>query len=230
MDTSFGPTTYADELDASAVLIAMTISETLAAYLIAATVFSVTPGLDTALVFRVNMAEGHRSALSAGLGVCTGLLLWGAAVAVGVVGLLAASTVAYTVLKWVGAAYLTWLGFKLIFKPRGQALNVAEPTPRRGARGWYLKGLLSNFLNPKVGVFYVSFLPQFVPHGVAVGPWTFMLGAIHSFVTVLWFAVLVLASAPLGQSLRRPQVVCWLDRVTGGVFVLFGAKLALERR
>lgn len=210
----------------------MTVTETLAAYLVAATVFSVTPGLDTALVFRVNMAEGHRSALAAGLGICTGLLIWGAAVAVGVVGLIAASTVAYTVLKWVGALYLAWLGVKLILKPRDQALEGLEGlgSPSRGAAGWFLKGLLSNFLNPKVGVFYVSFLPQFVPHGVAVGTWTFMLGAIHSAVTVLWFGVLVLASAPLGRTLRRPAVVRWLDRVTGGVFVLFGARLALERR
>ena len=79
-------------------------------------------------------------------------------------------------------------------------------------------------------VFYVTFLPQFIPAGVKVGPWSFMLAAIHAGQVVLWFALIIAASVPLGRALRRPKLITALDRITGGVFLLFGAKLALSRR
>src|SRR5687768_15242147 len=125
--------------------------------------------MDTALVLRTAAARGVRPAAFAAMGICLGLLVWGLAAAVGLSALIAASTLAYTVLKWAGAAYLLYLGLKLILKPRdafaGEAQSRAGQS--RAGRGSFVQGLLSNLLNPKVGVFYVTFFPQFMPQAAS---------------------------------------------------------------
>jgi threonine/homoserine/homoserine lactone efflux protein len=208
----------------------VSVAQALVAYLVAASLFTITPGLDTAMVLRTAAAEGARRAALAALGIICGCLVWGVAVAFGLGALLAASTTAYTVLKWAGAAYLLWLGANLILKPRARFDLTPGPSPARGGRSWWLKGLLTNLLNPKVGVFYVSFLPQFTPSGVPATPFIVLLAVIHGLLSVGWFAALILAAAPLKRGLARTGVVRWLDRITGGVFVAFGVRLALERR
>jgi threonine/homoserine/homoserine lactone efflux protein len=206
----------------------MSLETALIAYLAAAALLTITPGLDTAIVLRTAAAEGPARAALAALGVVCGCLAWGAAVALGLGVLLAASSFAYTVLKWAGAAYLAWLGIRLIRKPRSRFDLTAPATPDRG--NWWLRGFLTNLLNPKVGVFYVSFLPQFVPTHVATGPFIFLLATIHAVLGLVWFAALIAATSPLKRWLQRAAVVRWLDRVTGAVFIGFGLRLALDRR
>ena len=93
-----------------------------------------------------------------------------------------------------------------------------------------MRGLLQNLLNPKVGVFYISFLPQFVPAAVPAAPWMLLLAGIHAALGLLWFGVLITATRPIVGLLRRPPVLRAIDRLTGLVFLAFGAKLALSRR
>jgi threonine/homoserine/homoserine lactone efflux protein len=205
----------------------MSVGTALALFVVAAGLLTITPGLDTAMVLRTAAVEGARRAALAALGVVCGCLAWGAAVALGLGVLLAASEAAYTVLKWAGAAYLAWLGVNLILRPRSK-LDLAAPGARRG--NWWLRGFLTNLLNPKVGVFYVSFLPQFVPAHAPAGPFMFLLAAIHAVLGVAWFAALIAGTQPLKRWLGRAGVVRWLDRATGAVFLGFGARLALERR
>jgi threonine/homoserine/homoserine lactone efflux protein len=206
----------------------MTPLPALVAFTAAAALLTVTPGLDTALVLRTAAVEGPRRALLAGLGICLGCLAWGAIVAFGVGLLLHASLVAYTALKWAGAAYLLWLGLQLIRTPRAQ---FGAAAPRREASGaaWLRRGFLTNMLNPKVGVFYVSFLPQFIPAGSDVAAWTFLLAAIHASLGLLWFVALVAATRPLAAALKAPRVIRWFDRAAGAVFLAFAARLALSR-
>lgn len=199
----------------------------LIAFTLAAALLTVTPGLDTALVLRTAASEGPRPAFLAGLGICLGCLVWGAVVALGLGALLAASELAYTVLRWLGAAYLVYLGVKLILSKR-EDFGLGDAGPA-GSGAWLWRGLLTNVLNPKVGVFYVSFLPQFIPAGTNVPAMTFLLAAIHAGLGLIWFAALILATQPLAKALRTPRVVRTLDRLTGGLFLLFGAKLALSR-
>ena len=207
----------------------MSVLQALIAYLVAASLLTITPGLYTALVLRTAAAEGARRAALAGFGIVCGCLVWGVAVALGLGALLAASSAAYTALKWAGAAYLLWLGANLILKPRGR-FDLNPAARANGGGDWWLRGLLTNLLNPKVGVFYVSFLPQFTPIGVPATPFIVLLAVIHVALTLVWFGGLILATTPLTLWLSHRGVVRWLDRITGGVFIAFGLRLALERR
>jgi len=155
----------------------MNLQTALIAYAAAASLLTLTPGLDTAMVLRTAAVEGPRRAALAALGIGCGCLAWGLAVALGLGVLLKASSLAYTVLRWAGAGYLIWLGAQLLLKPRSRFDLTAE---RRGGGNWWLRGFLNNLLNPKVGVFYVSFLPQFIPSGADVPSWTALLVGIHA--------------------------------------------------
>ncbi|HTH98060.1 MAG TPA: LysE family translocator [Stellaceae bacterium] len=210
----------------------MTIAQSLVAFTVAALLMAMTPGLDTALVLRVAAIEGTRRAVLATLGIASGCLVWGAAVALGLGMLMAQSAVAFGVVKLAGATYLAWLGLGMLLRPRSA---MALPEGMEAGKGssrttWFWKGLFSNLLNPKVGVFYLSFLPQFVPQGVATGPFTMLLAAIHAGLGFGWCCCLAMATQPLARLLRRPRVMRWLDRVTGCVFLAFGARLVLARQ
>lgn len=205
----------------------------LLAFSLAAALLTITPGLDTALVLRTAAVEGGRSAFGAGTGIAAGLLVWAAVTALGLGALLAVSETAYNLLRIAGVCYLFWLGGRMLWDafaaPRG-ALDEALPASAPARQGWFLKGLMTNLLNPKVGVFYVTFLPQFIPAGGSVLGYSLLLALIHVAQTFVWFSVLIIATQPLSHWLRRPRVARALDGVTGSVLILFGLKLALERR
>lgn len=206
----------------------MSITDNLLAFTFAATLLTLTPGLDTALVLRTATVEGKRQALHATFGINAGCLLWGAAVAFGLGALIAVSELAYNLLKYCGAAYLAWLGLNMLVRPR-HSLSPAAAEGKPGGN-WFLKGMLGNVLNPKVGIFYVSFLPQFIPQGQPLIAWTFGLVSIHVFLGLLWSLVLIGATRPLSGFLRRERVIRWMDRTTGMIFVLFAARLAFSKR
>ena len=209
----------------------MTIAQALVAFCLAAGLLTIAPGLDTALVLRTAAAEGPRGAALAGSGIVMGCLTCGAAVALGLGALLAASEFAFAVLKWAGALYLVWLGLNLLFKPRSRFNPApADQEPPPGSRSWLGRGYLTNLLNPKVGVFYVSFLPQFLPAHVPVAPFIFLLAVLHALMGIVWFALLIIATRPIVRALKRPAVIRGLDRLTGLVFLGFGVKLALARQ
>jgi threonine/homoserine/homoserine lactone efflux protein len=100
----------------------------------------------------------------------------------------------------------------------------------KGIRGAFATGALTNLLNPKVGIFYVSFLPQFVPDNISVAPYILLLGAIHALLGLIWFACLILATRPIAGFLSRPATVNACDRLTGGIFMTFGVGLAFSSR
>ena len=198
----------------------------LLAFVAAASLLTVTPGVDTALVLRAATVEGRRPALLVSMGIVSGCLVWGAAVSLGLAALLRASEVAYGIVKFAGAAYLIWLGVRLVCQPRTAAESAVGNAPSRQRGEAFRRGLLTNLLNPKIGVFYVTFLPQFVPAGVSMAGYSFFLASIHALLTLAWFGLLIAATVPLGRVLQRPRVVKTLDRITGGVLLAFGVRLA----
>ncbi|NDC59346.1 MAG: LysE family translocator [Alphaproteobacteria bacterium] len=197
----------------------------LAAFVGAAALLTITPGVDTALVLRTAVAGGARAAWFAALGIGVGCLAWAGLVSLGVAALMKAAPLAFEALKWAGAAYLAFLGLSALFRPRSE-FSLGE-TDQHGSA--FRRGLLTNILNPKVGVFYISFLPQFIPAGADVAMTSFALAGVHVGLSVLWFGALIAATAPLGRVLQRPGTVRALDRLTGVVFLGFGVKLALSR-
>lgn len=201
-------------------------------FAIVAALLTVTPGVDTMLVLRTAVAAGRRSGLVAGAGVLTGLLAWAGAAGLGVAALLAASESAYTLLRVVGAGYLAFLGLRLLWRTVSGAVHAkdAVAAPAASPVRAYVQGLLTNLLNPKVGVFYISLLPQFVVPGHSVLLVTLGLALIHVGEGAVWFLVVTWLAMRMGAVLRRQAVRRGLDAITGAAFVGFAARLALASR
>jgi threonine/homoserine/homoserine lactone efflux protein len=201
-----------------------------ATFAVVALALTLTPGLDTALVLRSALTRSRRDAAATAAGIVAGLFVWGAAAAVGISALLTASQLAYDVLRYAGAAYLVWFGLRLLARAVRGTL-AAEPAGAAGSSPWRAarQGLATNLLNPKVGVFYVALLPQFLPSGsnpLAAG---LLLAGVHALISVVWFALLILLASALAARLRRPSTVRVIDGITGTTLIGFGVKLAVSR-
>lgn len=193
----------------------------------------ITPGLDTLLVLRHTMLGGRRAGLATVAGISTGCVLWATASLAGLTALLAASTVAYDIVRIAGAAYLLWLGASAIWKtlprnrrPGARDLDVPVAPGRFAA---FRTGVVTNLLNPKVGVFYMSLLPQFLPKDGATS-WGIVLVAVHIMVGFVWFPPLIWAAARARDLLLRDRVRRWLDRATATVLIALGVKLVVDSR
>jgi threonine/homoserine/homoserine lactone efflux protein len=197
------------------------------AFAIAAGLLTLTPGLDTALVLRTAAVEGTSQARLALAGICMGLLIWGTATALGLTALMAVSALAYNALRVAGACYLVYLGIQMWRREHTFKIGTAEG---RGAHSWLARGLLTNLLNPKVGVFYVTLLPQFIPRGGSVLGYCLLFACIHVVEGVAWLTALTIAVRPLRSWLTRRSVVRALDCGTGTVLIGCGVALALEGR
>lgn len=206
----------------------MSVTDSLLAFSLAALLLTLTPGLDTALILRTSCAEGGKKAFQAALGIDTGCFIWGAIVALGLGALLAVSTLAYTILQICGAAYLCWLGIQLLMRPRSSFNH--DNGSGASHNNWFIRGMLGNVLNPKMGIFYISFLPQFIPAGHSPLLWTFILVSIHVAIGTLWSVTLILSTHFASTFLKKSSVVSTMDRATGGLFLCFAAKLAISSK
>jgi len=191
---------------------------------------TITPGADMAMVARSVFTGGRRDAFATTLGISAGCLVWALASAIGVAAVLAASRTAYDALRLVGAAYLVWLGVQSLLAARSGA--AAEPPPATGARraSPFRQGLLTNLFNPKIAVFYSTFLPQFIAPGDPVVALSLALAGVHIAFGLAWLSLYAwlldrAVAAFKGSRLRRA-----LDAVTGTVLVGLGLRLAAERR
>jgi threonine/homoserine/homoserine lactone efflux protein len=211
----------------------MSLGAAVLTFAVVAAALTVMPGLDTALVLRAALTGSRREAMATGAGIVAGLFVWGAAAAVGVSALLTASELAYDVLRYAGAAYLLWFGVRLLVRAARRQRAADDPPagePRRSAWRAARQGLATNLLNPKVGVFYVALLPQFVPAGSDPLAVDLLLAAVHGLLSLVWFALLTWLAFALGRWLRRPATARAIDGVTGTALVGFGMRLALSGR
>ncbi|WP_411124506.1 LysE family translocator [Streptomyces sp. x-19] len=212
-------------------------------FTVVAALLTVSPGPDFAVVLRTALGSGRRAALCAALGVAAGCFVWGLAGAVGLTAMLAASKAAYDALRIAGALYLVWLGVQALRSARARrrtdgaapAPDAADAPGDGGAPAvpggpWraFRGGLLTNVLNPKVGVVYLSLLPQFIPHGAPVVATTMLLVTVHAVLGVLWLGGVTLAVHRARAVLQRPRVRRRLDQATGGVLVALGAAVGFE--
>ncbi|MEV6200348.1 LysE family translocator [Streptomyces sp. NPDC051771] len=192
---------------------------------------TLTPGLDTALILRTAALGRRTRAWGVVLGIQTGTLIWGALTSLGVTALLTASHLAYEILRWAGAAYLLWMAARMIaetFRRRGT--DASAEVEVGGAdtltSGWR-QGTLTNLLNPKVGVFYVAVLPQFIPAEAPHFAMGLALTSVHVVLGMVWSTVLIASASALGTWLRGARARRVLDRITGTVIGAFAVRLAV---
>jgi threonine/homoserine/homoserine lactone efflux protein len=206
----------------------------LIAFVGVAAVVIVAPGPDTALTIRNALLGGRLGGTFTALGVVTGQAVWIAATSAGLAALLHAWQPAFVALRLAGAAYLVFLGARALYAgvTGGGGSHLAADVARPAGRlRWaaYRQGALSNLGNPKMAVFFMSLLPQFVPSGHTTFLALFALGLLFSSMTLVWLTAYSVAVARIGGVLRRPRVRRALDAVTGAVLVGLGLRLATER-
>ncbi len=191
---------------------------------------AVTPGPDMAVVTKNALAHGRRGVMLTTTGFALAISVWITATAFGLSALLRASGEAFLVLRLVGAAYLAYLGLRTLIDSRRRAADPVAGAPASApGRAIFRQGFLSAMSNPKLGVFFVTFLPQFVAPGQAVLPRLFLLGLIFAVIGLTWMNVYGLFVTRIRNVITAPRVRQWMERVTGVVLLGFGARLALER-
>ena len=196
----------------------------LAAFTLAAVLVVLLPGPDTLVVVRSILRGGRRQGVLTALGNLCGLTVWVVAAALGLAAMLKASEIGYDVLRVVGACYLVWLGVQA-WRSRGQV----EELPHRSVLGTgFRAGILTNLLNPKVGVFFVAFLPGFIPRGEPVAPVSLLLGTIFVLLTAAYWVALLGLAGGVVRWMSTPAVRRRIDAATALVFVGFGIRLATE--
>lgn len=199
------------------------------AFLAAAVLITLAPGPDNLMVLSLSLARGRRQGVAFGLGCAAGCLSHTALAALGVSALIAASPWAFLALKVAGGVYLIWLGAQIL--RHSGAASTAPKAAQGGTRALFLRGLLANAVNPKVILFFLAFLPQFVvPTRGDAALQIVALGLIFTLQAGLLFATLALFAGRLGQSLaRHPAVERWLNRLAAITFIGLGARLVLGR-
>jgi len=191
---------------------------------------AVTPGPDMAVVTKNALAHGRRGVVLTTSGIALALVVWVTATAVGLSALLRTSGEVLFALKIVGAAYLAYLGIRTLVESRSRPGDLLAGTPAAApAHAVFRQGFLSAISNPKLGVFFVTFLPQFVLPGQQVLPRLLVLGVTFAVIGWLWMNVYGLFVTRLREVITAPLVRQWMQRITGVVLLGFGARLALER-
>lgn len=202
------------------------------AFLIAITILTLTPGLDTALVIRNTTRAGLQDGCMTSLGICCGLFVHALFSAIGISAILAQSAELFQLVKTIGAAYLIWLGFSSLksLMKTGAGLSVAQMAQQSyDAKRSLREGFLSNVLNPKTAVFYLAFLPQFVnPEGSPLLQSMTMAG-VHFVIAMVWQCGLAGALNSAKNLLKNAQFMKWMEGATGAVLVALGIKLLVEK-
>jgi len=201
------------------------------AFLIAITILTLTPGLDTALVIRNTSRSGGIDGCVTSLGICMGLFIHAIFSAVGISAILLQSAQLFQVMKWIGAAYLIWLGFSSLkgaFKST-KNINITDTQAlifdaKRSLR----EGFLSNVLNPKTAIFYLAFLPQFIDPKHSPFMQVLTMASIHFVIAMAWQCSVAGALNSAKKMLKSSAIMHWMEGVTGSVLILLGVKLIMD--
>ena len=208
-------------------------AELFGAYLIAITLLTITPGVDTLLVLRNTARGGVSAGAITSLGVCSGLFVHATLFAVGISLILVQTAWAFSALKWLGACYLVWLGFSSLrqaWSPDIKATPLKQPVKQSApVFKSFREGVLSNLLNPKTALFYMAFLPQFLDPAGNVFIQSMALAGIHFVIAMVWQCGLAVVVDRSGQRVANITGKRILHGLTGSVFVGLGAKLAISQ-
>lgn len=200
-------------------------------FVISGLLLNIMPGPDSLLIMTRSATQGWRAGCAAALGIGTGTLVHIFAAALGLSAVLATSATAFTVVKLVGAAYILYMAVGLLLSKKRDGAGAPLVLPALPYRKIFAQGFLTNVLNPKVAVFFLAFVPQFISADAPNKALAFIvLGCIFNFNGMLWCGALALTTAKASERLKpSPAVSLWLNRATGGLFVWLGVKLALSK-
>jgi RhtB (resistance to homoserine/threonine) family protein len=202
-------------------------------FIAAGWLLNLTPGPDVLYIVTNALRSGARAGVIAGLGITAGCFVHIFAAALGVSALLATSATAFTVLKWIGAGYLLWVGAKLLFAKAPQQTTdlqaLARSQPAASLRAVFMGGFWTNVLNPKVAIFFLAFVPQFIAPDAPNKALAFvLLGIVFNINAIPVNSGWALAAAWMARRDAVQRGMHWLDRAAGVMFIAFGAKLALS--
>ena len=197
-------------------------------FILSGLLLNITPGPDTAYILGRSIQLGWRGGAAAAIGICTGCLVHVFGAAIGLSALLMASSTAFAVLKLAGAGYLLFIGVQMLLARQKPLADVAVQGGETSLRKVFWQGALTNVLNPKVALFFLAFLPQFVAAESPHKPLAFLLlGGIFIFNSTLWCLGIAAFAAKAASSIRRSEgVMVWVNRVLGGMFVYLGFRMA----
>jgi threonine/homoserine/homoserine lactone efflux protein len=201
-------------------------------FVLSGLLLNITPGPDTLYIVGRGTVQGLRAGAAAALGVGAGCCVHTLAAALGLSAILATSAMAFTVVKWAGAVYLVYLGIALVASRSGTAGPSVRAPPRASLTKVFAQGFLTNVLNPKVALFFLAFLPQFIAPDAPDKALAFVaLGAVFNVNGTLWNLFVAWSAAGFGKRLTAGgRTVTWLNRVLGGLFVCLGVRLAFAER
>lgn len=203
----------------------------LSAFLAASVLITLAPGPDNMMVLGLGVSRGKKSGMLFGLGCAIGCFSHTLLAALGISALIAATPLAFATLKIAGGLYLVWLGMQAIRNARPLAATQAPDTAPASDARLFAKGLLANAINPKVILFFLAFLPQFVDSTRGQAAWQILqFGTLFSLQAALIFGAIGWFAGAIGEKLmRHPRLAAWLDRLAGGIFILIGGKLIAAR-
>jgi RhtB (resistance to homoserine/threonine) family protein len=199
-------------------------------FLASGILLNLTPGPDTAYILGRSIAQGRGAGVASAFGIMVGSIFHTCAAALGLSAILAASAWAFTAIKLIGGCYLLFLGIRMIVQ-RAEQLHVPSGFRRRTSAAAFRQGVLTNVLNPKVALFFLAFLPQFIdPASPAKIPAFIVLGLTFVTTGTIWCLVLAWFSASFSERLRTNRTITrWLNRVVGSVFIFLGVRLATSK-
>lgn len=201
------------------------------AFLVAITILTLTPGLDTAVVIRNSSRSGQLDGCVTSLGICSGLFVHATFSALGISAILLQSATLFHWVKWIGAAYLIWLGLSGLYaicKGKNKIALGEASQSRFSARRSLREGFLSNVLNPKTAIFYLAFLPQFIDLNYSPVLQSLTMAAIHFLIAMIWQCGLAFAVNSAKNLFKNSAMISWMEGVTGMVLIVLGAKLLLS--
>ena len=204
----------------------------LGVFIAAGLMLNIMPGPDSLLIMTRSAGQGWKAGSAAALGIGAGTFVHIFAAALGLSAVLATSATAFTVVKLIGAAYIMYMAFGLLRSRPGQAREAAAALPALPFRKIFAQGFLTNVLNPKVALFFLAFVPQFISLEAPNKALAFIvLGCIFNINGMLWCHALALFTAQASARIKPPAAVTlWLNRATGGLFIWLGVKLALSKQ
>ncbi|MBU3026364.1 LysE family translocator [Zobellia galactanivorans] len=202
-------------------------------FLIAAILLNLTPGADTMYILGRSISQGKKAGVLSAIGISTGSLFHCIIAAFGLSIVIAKSAIAFSIIKYLGAAYLIFLGVRALMTKSRNKFEVEQMDKKKTSnRKIFVSGILTNILNPKVALFFLAFLPQFIDPNFATNSLPFIILGL-TFITTgtIWCLALALFSARLSNRIRKNyKIKTWLDKITGGIFIALGIKLALTEK